>query len=107
MPKLNKANNYAVQWLYGQGKTNEQIAGELGISEKQVANITSKIQKPVEESSTVTQPDPKSLMITQTSGKGTNTVAIMTKQASELSDALKKNHVAPKSSTGIFRPKKK
>jgi hypothetical protein len=45
-------------------------------------------------------------MITQTSGKGTNSVAIMTKQASELGDALKKSHVAPKSSTGIFRPKK-
>jgi DNA-directed RNA polymerase specialized sigma subunit len=106
MPKLNKANHYAIQWLYGQGKTDEQIADELGISKKQVINVTSKIQKPVEENSTPAQPDSKSLMITQTSGKGTNSVAIMTKQASELGDALKKSHVAPKSSTGIFRPKK-
>jgi len=102
MSKLSKSNFYAIQWLNSQGKTSEDIAKELKLSISQVEkNI---VQTPQE----ITSPKkitPKNLMVTQTSGKGTNTVAIMTKEASQLVDELKKNHVSPKSSVGIFRPK--
>lgn len=101
MAKLNKSNIYAIQWLNSIGFSVSQIAEELNLSE---ANVAANIQTP-DVSTQKTSHNPKNLMITQTSGKGTNTVAIMTKQASELGDELKKNHTAPKSQTGIFRPR--
>ena len=102
MAKLSKSNFYAIQWLSSQGKSPSEIAQELNISEKQVeSNITAQATQPADQSKIT----PKNLMITQTSGKGTNTVAIMTKQASELGDELKKNHIPPRSNVGIFRPK--
>jgi orotate phosphoribosyltransferase-like protein len=102
MAKLSKANFYAIQWLNSQGKSSTEIAQELNISQKQVeSNITPQ----AEQSTDASKITPKNLMITQTSGKGTNTVAIMTKQASELGDELKKNHVPPRSNVGIFRPR--
>lgn len=112
MPKLSKNNLYAIQWLHSQGKSIEDIATELKVSVTQVKNAIPEQQtiqqaEPSIPNNSAVKPDPKSLMITQTSGKGTNSVAIMTKQASELGDALKKNHTPPRTVTGIFRPREK
>ena len=104
MAKLSKSNIYAIQWLSSQGMSAADIASELKLSENQVNNHIAQTQQPTPNPATDLQ-NPKNLMITQTSGKGTNTVAIMTKQASELGDELKKQHTQPKSNTGIFRPR--
>lgn len=104
MPKLSKSNIYAIKWLSGQGMSVTDIANELKLSESQVSNNITTQEPPATQSESTT-PSPKNLMITQTSGKGTNTVAIMTKQASELGDELKKKHEPPKSNKGIFRPR--
>lgn len=108
MPKLSKAAKYAVQWLNSTGLSNEDIATELSITVKQVDSVLDKIVANVEESQDKTiESKAKNLMITHTSGKKVNTVAIMTKEASEMGDAARIN--TPKKSTrevkGIFRPK--
>lgn len=104
MAKLSKSNFYAIQWLHSQGMSVSDIASELKLSETQIVNNISPVAQSSEEQPVIAN-NPKNLMITQTSGKGTNTVAIMTKQASELGDELKKQHNQPKSHTGIFRPR--
>lgn len=100
MPKLSKSNVYAILWLNSQNKTIDEIASELNLS---VGQVQTHVPNPQEVSEN--KPNSKNLMITQTSGKGTNSVAIMTKEASEMVDTIKKNHIAPKSTTGIFRPR--
>ena len=106
MAKLSKVHFYAIQWLHHQGMPVSDIANELKLSAKQVINNVVQSESANETSQ---QPppltNPKNLMITQTSGKGTNTVAIMTKQASELGDELKKQHESPQTNKGIFRPR--
>jgi hypothetical protein len=101
MTKANKLKLYSCWWLHSTGKTDTEIAEELQL---ELSLVQEHIQNmPV--NTKVTKPTAKDLMITQTSGKGTNSVAIMTKQASELGDELKKSYTPPKSSTGIFRPR--
>lgn len=102
MAKTNKTKLYACWWLAHSGKTEVEISEELQLDISVVEQYIKEM--PVSDQS-VNKPSHKSLMITQTSGKGTNSVAIMTKQASELGDELKKNHVPPRSNTGIFRPR--
>jgi len=109
MSRINKTTIYAIKWLSSQGHDIESISNELSVSKKQVEAHTGLPQpvQPVhisqEEPPKIT---PKNLMITQTSVKKTNNVAIMTGEASMLSDHIKKNQKAtPKHQTGIFRPK--
>jgi hypothetical protein len=105
MAKLSKANKYAILWLNNSGESIDKISAELELSEKQInevleANIKTDI---------VPKPNAKSLMITHTSGKKLNNVAIMTKDASAIAD---KNRKQAESSPGrsqeknIFRPNK-
>lgn len=106
MSRINKTTIYAIKWLSSQGHDIESIANELSVSKKQVeahADLPQPVQISQEEPPKIT---PKNLMITQTSVKKTNNVAIMTGEASMLSDHIKKNQKAtPKHQTGIFRPK--
>lgn len=107
MSRINKTTIYAIKWLNSQGHDLESIANELSISKKQVETHIEQPQQ-IQTSNPEEPPKitPKNLMITQTSVKKTNNVAIMTGEASMLSDHIKKNQkITPKHQTGIFRPK--
>jgi len=108
MAKLSKANTYAIQWLNSQGQSIDQIAKELDITAKQVSSILEKQANtgqeagvPVATSKVGKYPN---LMINQTSGKGTKSVSIMTKEASEVHDAARSKLVSNRQMKGIFRP---
>jgi hypothetical protein len=119
MNKITKTQTYAVCWLHSLNKSSIEIADELKITEKQVLNILEKNTSPKIEqtedviktatSSTAQKVTPKDLMITHTSAKKTNSVSIMTKEASELGDELRKktpNSNKTDQQRGIFRPTK-
>ena len=97
MARLSKTQNYAILWLNSQGTDLVKIADELGLTEKQVLSVIEKgIDTKISENTkikTVKSPAnsrSKNLMITQTAGKKTKNVAIMTQEASQLNDELKK-----------------
>lgn len=104
MSKITKTQKYAIQWLDSTGMNIQDISKELKITSDQVASILESSKQPA-----AIETKSKNLMITHTSGKKINSVAIMTKEASEVSDDLKKNlpnAVANTKTKGIFRPKK-
>jgi len=107
MPKLNKTQKYAIQWLHSTGLSSDAIAKELNVTTEQVASLVPKVEI-VASPTTATIPSAKDLMITHTSGKKINSIAIMTKEASQIGDESKKS--APpqinEDKKGIFRPKK-
>lgn len=109
MSRITKVQKYAVCWLNHSGKSVEEISKELDIKPSQINTIISANSQP-EQKTTAPQPaQTKDLMITHTSGKKINSVAIMTKEASEIADEAKKKIPAAKgrdSERGIFRPKK-
>lgn len=118
MPRLNKIEVYAIRWLSSQGKDVKDISLELKIGEKQVQNILEKNHKTTDKelnikngSETVTnQPSVSSLMIKKTANKQNNSVSVMTKEASELSDANRqKNNTSISKSfkNAIYRPNSK
>lgn len=84
MKALNKSQIYAILYLKDVNKLQiENISQELNISEDRLQNffdtdyaLYTKIKKPTS----------KDLMITETSAKKNNSVAIMTKEASEMND---------------------
>lgn len=106
MAKLSKVNTYAILWLNQTGQSIEQIVDELGVTEKQVATV---LEANPPAQTTVSNVNPKNLMITHTAGKKLNNVAIMTKDASAMAD---ENRKKASSSQGrnqdknIFRPNK-
>jgi hypothetical protein len=104
MSRINKTTIYAIKWLHSQGHTIEFIEQELSVSKKQIESHTIELVKTEETQAPITS---KNLMITHTSGKKTNNVAIMTGEASMLNDHVKKNQQpsVSKNQTGIFRPK--
>jgi hypothetical protein len=109
MSRITKVQKYAIQWLNHAGKSVEEISKELDIKPSQISTIISVNSQP--EPTTVTHQlaKTKDLMITHTSGKKSNSVAIMTKEASEIADEAKKKAPITKgrdSERGIFRPKK-
>lgn len=110
MPKISKSQVYAVQWLVQQDKSIEEISTELNLTSKQVSSIITdnNIQKQ-EQNTIVSPPKIKDVMINQTAVKRTNSVAIMTKEASEIADEARKK--MPGNSIdqqkGIFRPNSK
>lgn len=113
MTRLNKTQKYAIQWLISNNFTTENIAKELkidldkvnkfvktqdleNISQTQTANRQPKnsrsqcVYRP--SSDKASHKDKKTaldMMITKTSSKGTKSVCIMTKEASEIGDANK------------------
>jgi len=115
MPKLNKTQKYAILWLYSQSKDIPYISEELGVSEKQVCSVTDKSADQIQNNnitttkSSVSSSRSKNLMITETSGKKTKSVAIMTREASMLNDDYK-NKIQPDQTKNtdhyIFRPNK-
>lgn len=111
MPKLNKAQEYAIRWLAHTGKSHDTIAKELNISQKQVEKILDVKEVVAEQTFVQNNISTKDHMITHTSGKKINSVAIMTKEASEIADSAKKSVKAKSygsdNEKGIFRPKKR
>ena len=118
MSKITKVQKYAICWLNSINKTSLDIADELSLTEKQVLSVLektapTKTQETIEISATsapvAAKVSSKDLMINQTFGKKTNSVSIMTKEASELNDELRKKIVSDTSKLdqqkGIFRPK--
>lgn len=112
MSKTNNTKQYAILWLNQQGHSPKEIAKELKISETQVSDIISENTttketntQPNDVTQSVAPINSKNLMITHTAGKKTNTVAIMTKEASEVNDTKFKNNTRTISDKGIFRPK--
>lgn len=122
MARLNNIQIYAIRWLHSQNTPLEKIISELDLTEKQILNTLEKFTETKtevtkQEIKTASEPvsasslsNPKNLMITQTSSKQTNSVAIMTQAASQLADEMKKNmapHHVPDEKRGIFRPNSK
>lgn len=99
MSKLSKSSIYAIKYLFSQGLTAEQISSEINLS---VDNIQSVIES---ENLVKEPPTAKDLMINQTAVKRTNSVAIMTKEASMMNDHNRTKFSSQKNSTEhIFRP---
>lgn len=111
MTKITKIKKYAIQWLHSQNFTIKQISKEVSLTENQVLSVLN--TEPKVTTDTVTDSSPsikaKDLMITHTSGKRVNNVSIMTKEASEMGDALKTSHSTlnpTQLNKAIYRPKK-
>lgn len=113
MARLNKSQKYAILWLNSTGMSIDDISTELDIGVKQVNGVLEKNTNVVSQNNIQTKSEPvgqnktssKDLMIRHTSAKKTNSVAIMTKEASELNDhARSQNQTNPNIQKNIFRP---
>lgn len=103
MSKVSKNNIYAIKYLFGQGLDAEQISAETKITVNAVQSII--------ESENLTRPGPptaKDLMINKTAVKKTNSVAVMTQEASMVNDHNRTKHTqSTKNTDHIFKPFKK
>lgn len=91
--RLNKSQKYAIQWMVYKKNEISQIVKELKIPTDIVTKFIEKNCKNNDNNSIQTKSSrvkAKDLMISKTAEKGTNNVAIMTKEASELADDFKK-----------------
>lgn len=103
MAKISKNNIYAIKYLYSQGMGVGDIAKELNLSEENIIPITADLDRAEPATKTVSSKD---LMITKTSAKNNNSVAIMTKEASMKNDYDKTNRKPQISNkeSHIFKP---
>jgi hypothetical protein len=105
MANTSNSKKYAALWLNSQGKSPKEIAEELSMADESVEKILAEAPPPPQNDTAVVPINSKNLMITHTSGKKSNTVAIMTREASELNDAKKKKIPDKPITKGIYRPK--
>lgn len=110
--KLSKSTLYAINWLYSNGSTVEDIAEELKVSQVSVQQYIEKhhVQdKPeIANKSERVKSKSKDLMIRHTKEKQTNNVSIMTREASAFNDnAKKKFRDKGINQEHIFRPNDK
>lgn len=106
---MKKETKYAILYLFGIGKSDEQISKELKIDIADVKKTTKQSSNNPKIKTTSSKINSKDLMITQTSNKKINSVAVMTKAASEVNDDFKKKIPSTVSRTGkvsIYRPNK-
>lgn len=109
---MEKNNKYAIYYLSNNGMDPTKIAKELKLKVKEVRDILENQQKENTANNiktTSSKVNSKNLMITETSVKGTKSVAIMTKAASEVNDEFKKKISSTQSRTSknaIFKPNK-
>jgi len=102
MAKISKNNVYAIKYLFAQGLNAEQMSAELNLS---VENIQSVIES---ENLKITTPSAKDLMINKTAVKKTNSVSIMTQEASMMNDHNRSKIDSKKEAPNhIFNPFKK
>tara|TARA_Y100000385_G_scaffold246952_1_gene266623 strand:- start:1212 stop:1574 length:363 start_codon:yes stop_codon:yes gene_type:complete len=99
----NLIKRYAILWLESQGNDIDKISEDLDIPKSSVKRIVKLYadqndKKEIIESSEVAEASQnkrktaKDFMINETAGKGSSGVTIMTRTASEISDASKKNN---------------
>lgn len=103
---MNNTIKYATLYLNHIGKDAKAISKELEIKLTDVKKILS--SETIKQEKQPTTTTAKNLMINQTSGKGNKTVSIMTRAASEQSDANRKNLPSAESRisrNAIYRPK--
>jgi hypothetical protein len=87
--KSTKTETYAVLWLHDHGKSNEQIQDELGLDLNKIEKIVSGVVKSKTENSKIrTVSNPASMMIKE-SASGKQSIAVMTRAASEKSDSIR------------------
>lgn len=109
---IDNNNTYAVYYLTDSGMDPSKIAKELKLKVKDIKDILKNRELKNQSNNIKTKSskvNSKNLMINETSGKGTKSVAIMTKAASEVNDEFKKNIDSTQSRTAknaIFRPNK-
>ena len=111
MARLSKLQIYSIKWLNSQGKNIDEIANELNLklTTKQMEKIIPPDVIKEEPVAVVPTIGVKDLMITSTSGKNNNTIAIMTKDASAAADhARTSSSPDPRSlnKNSIYRQKK-
>lgn len=106
-------NKYAVYYLSDSGMDPAKIAKELKLKVKDVRDIINNKQNDNNSTNNIkttsSKVTSKNLMITETAAKGTKSVAIMTKAASEVNDEFKKKMSSTQSRTAknaIFKPNK-
>ncbi len=117
MARLTKVEKYAICWLGHKGYSNEQIVEELKLTSAQVKRTLEKNTETKDSDAndpiTTTQSstghmNPQEHMIRHTAEKQNNSVAIMTKAASEICDAASQNaKLRTETQKGIFRPNDK
>ena len=111
MARLSKLQIYSIKWLNSQGKNIDEIANELNLklTTKQMEKIITPAIIKEEPVAVVPTIGVKDLMITSTSGKNNNTIAIMTKDASAAADHARTSSSSdPRSlnKNSIYRQKK-
>lgn len=113
MKRLTKIESYAVLWLLHNKKDVSEIVEELHLENKQVTGVMEKngisaSENPIKTKNSSAATRSKELMIHHTSEKRQNSVAIMTKEASEINDSIKYPAAAISKSIekSIHRPKK-
>lgn len=110
MSNISNTKKYAVKWMNHCGDDISKISYELKISKDKVKEILGQSDdtEHVANESSKKSLTSKDLMIRQTAGKGANSVAIMTKEASEVSDThrTKQQSSGNDFEKGIFRPNK-
>lgn len=102
MKKISKNNVYAIKFLASQGFDSKQIADELNLNSDNVQSII------VSENLSTKPPSAKDLMINKTAVKKTNSVSIMTQEASMANDHNRTKYQSDsKKSEHIFNPLEK
>jgi orotate phosphoribosyltransferase-like protein len=108
--KLSKSTTYAINWLYSNSKSIEDIADELNL---QIDTVREYVEKhhvsqsiPLANKSEPVKSS-KDLMIRHTRDKQTNNVSIMTREASAYNDEAKKKFTENnRNKDHIFNPNK-
>lgn len=110
---IEKNDVYAIYHLMDTGADAKQIAKELDIGIKLVKDVISSRPENKNEAirTTSAKTTSKDMMIRETSAKRTKSVAIMTKEASQINDSFRQtldNHIASRTSkNAIYRPNNK
>ena len=99
MSRLSKANRYAIMWLNSQNLNTDEIYNELKISKSQIEKVLHtkdiKASSKIKAKQSPVKAKARTLMINETAGKHSNTVSIMTQEASEYNDSKKINKIRP------------
>lgn len=111
---MTNETKYAIFYLTDNGESPTKISKELSIPVKDIKSVLSEREKKSDNTTIKTTSAPvnsKNLMITETSVKGTKSVAIMTKEASSVNDEFRKNITGDTKSrtakNAIYRPNNK
>lgn len=108
--KLSKSTMYAINWLYTNGKSIDEIALDLNLQPDTIKEHIEKHHVP-NQPVLATKSEPvkssKDLMIRHTKEKHTNNVSIMTREASAYNDSAKKKLLGKaRPQDHIFNPNK-